>query len=469
MDIPKFSEYYTQQILPHFTQDVPQQVVETHNSIPMELCMATLAVTSLTATSIQRAVEISARERDFLIFDPTDFDIQYGGMPHPNDIRRTLIAWTRSQIGSRYRKINHQLIKQLKKSSFFKKMHSKKGITAAFDITEVGYYGSEDEFTMWSKGRTAAKRCHAYLSLQIVCPGFRLIMDVKPIFQKSKSLGKLMSDMLKRMRRLGLKFQHIYLDRGFYQIDVLKELREQHSGSLLMPVIRSSRVKSAIKEWHEEHGFKAGILEMALGTKNNEEKYFMIFSPLSSKERANLRRKKKDAGIHEFYLYFCVLKPPEVSQEGIEEVFQRLSYNYRGRWGIETGYRVVKSIWGLTTSTHYTLRLWLMWNSILMYNLWVMNNLEAIEKKGIPDDYDCCEKEVEAVKIKEHKLKQQAKKYPKWARSTKEKPVRDWKPRPLIKLNHFRDLLLMMSRKHISDILTGGYDPPFNDEEEIED
>ena len=468
MDIPKFSKYYDRQILHHFTQDIPNQVTETHNAIPMELCMATLAITTLSATSVQRAVEIAARERDYFIIDPTDFDLQYGGMPHPNDIRRTLIAWPRKQISSRYRKINHHLIKKLKKSIFFKKMHGKKGITAAFDITEVGYYGSEDEFTMWTKGRSAAKRCHAYLSLQIVCPGFRMILDVKPIFQKSKTLGKLMADMLKRMRRFGLKFQHIYLDRGFYQIEVLRELREHHSGSLLMPVIRSSRVKSAIAEWHQEHGFKAGILEMALGNKSNEEKYFLIFSPLSKKERANLRRKKKDAGIHEFYLYFCLLKPPEVSQESINEVFQRLSYNYRGRWGIETGYRVVKSIWAMTTSTHYTLRLWLMWNSILMYNLWVMNNLEALEKKGIPDDYSCCEEVVPLDKIEETELKRKAEKYPKWARSSKEKPVRDWKPRSLIKLNHFRDLLMMMSRKHISDILTTGYDPPFNDEEVIE-
>ena len=85
MDIPKFSQYYDQQILPTFTENVPQQVLETHNNIPMKLCMATLAVTSLTATSIQRAVEISGRESDFFIFDPTDFDIQFGGMPHPNE------------------------------------------------------------------------------------------------------------------------------------------------------------------------------------------------------------------------------------------------------------------------------------------------------------------------------------------------------------------------------------------------
>ena len=111
-------------------------------------------------------------------------------------------------------------------------MHSKKGITTAFDITEVGYYDPDDEFTMRSKGRTAAKRCNAYLSLQIVCPGFRLILDVKPIFQKPKSLGKLIADMLKRMRKLGLKFQYIYLDRGFHQIEVLRELREHHSESL---------------------------------------------------------------------------------------------------------------------------------------------------------------------------------------------------------------------------------------------
>lgn len=469
MDIPKFNKYYKEQVLTHFTQNVPKEVLETRNSIPMELCMATLAITTLTATSIQRAVEIAAINKDFFIIEPTEFDLMFGGMPHPNDIRKTLIAWPRRQISSKYRKINKELIKQLKQSNFFQKMHKTKGITVAFDITEVGYYGPEDEFTMWTRGRSAAKGCHAYLSLQVVCPGFRLILDVKPIFQTSKPLGKLMADMLKRMRRLGLKFQHIYLDRGFYQIDVLRELRKHHSGLMLMPVIRSSRVKKAIADWHEEHGFKAGILEMALGSGTEEEKYFLIFAPLSGQERTKQRRKKKDAGTHEFYLYFCVLKPPQVSQDRIEEVFQQLSYNYRGRWGIETGYRVVKSIWGMTTSSSYNLRLWLMWNSILMYNLWVLLNLEALEKKGIPNDYECCEEEFDPPKLEHERLKREASKYPEWARSSKQKPVREWRPRSLIKLSHFCDLLVMMAQSQISELMTGGYDPPFNDEEIIED
>ena len=87
------------------------------------------------------------------------------------------------------------------------------------------------------------------------------------------------------------------------------------------------------------------------------------------------------------------------------EVFDQIAVEYSRRWGIETGYRVSKQVWAWTTSTSFSLRNWLMWTSIVVYNLWILGNLKLHElditqdghrktKKDIlteiKDVYNCC-------------------------------------------------------------------------------
>ncbi|KKK47095.1 hypothetical protein LCGC14_3158650, partial [marine sediment metagenome] len=248
--VEKIEEFYNSQILPNFTNNLPKQVDEYHRAVPMEIAMSTLLVTSLTGSSIQFGIE----ELSFRHWYDNE-----RALPSAHFIRQTLNAWPHRTIISRYRKVIIEQIKRLKCSTFFKNSH-KEGVTIAFDITEVGYFGPRDQYTVFSKGRTVSSRCHAYLSMQIVCPGFRLILDVEPVFESNKPISKLMLKMLKRMRKVGLKFKHIYLDRGFYQIDVLAELRKHYKHEVLMPAIRTSRVKKAIADWHEINGFKAGMV-----------------------------------------------------------------------------------------------------------------------------------------------------------------------------------------------------------------
>lgn len=448
--VKKVEEFYVSQILQKFTNDLPKSVEECHRVVPMEIAMSTLLVTSLTGTSIQFGIE----ELSFRHWYEDE-----RALPSAHFIRQTLNAWPHRTIISRYRKVIVEQIKRLKHSSFFKNSH-KEGVTIAFDITEVGYFGPQDQYTVFSKGRTVASRCHAYLSMQIVCPGFRLILDVEPVFESNKPISKLMLKMLKRMRKLNLKFKHIYLDRGFYQVDVLAELRKHYKHELLMPAIRTSRVKKAIAEWHEKNGFKAGMLELELGKGKNVQPYILVFSPLDSEKRKRLRRKKKDAKIHDFYLFFCLLKAPEQSSvDTMDEVFKRLSYDYRNRWGIETGYRVAKTIWGKTTSRDYTLRLWLMWNAMMLYNLWVLENLDLIEKKGIPESYNCCDF-TSLEEIKQAEQERQKKKYPGWARATRTRPVRPWRPRSMEKLVNFNRVLERVAVNQLRIIISSGYTPP---------
>lgn len=262
---------YHQQILPEFTNNIPKNVLKWKKSVSMAICLTVLLVTSLTATSIQRATELlSIGEQHGELNDPSvdlpqQLRIYSPKMPLANDVRATLMLWPQSCISARYRRVTVRFIKEIKKSRLFKRLHQKKAIPIAFDMTEVDYYGQDEQTTMYTKGRSAAKRCHLYLTMQILCPAFRLIVDAQPIFPNSKPLGKIMKDMLRRARRnFNLKLDPIYLDRGFYQIEVLKELYTSFDRKFLLPAIRTKRVEDTIVKWHKEHGYTAGRIELVI-------------------------------------------------------------------------------------------------------------------------------------------------------------------------------------------------------------
>ena len=466
IDQIKLKDKFVTQILPKFQQNLPLKVLQWCNAVPMEICLFILLVTTITTTSIQNAVKILSTA----IRSDTDHILaQYARnyipqIPHPNRIRHTLKLWTPKQISTRYREINFQMIRQMKKGKFFSQVHQKKGVAVAFDLTEKGYYGEKNQFTTYTKGRSPAKLCHSYLTLQIVCPGMRLILDVEPVYQNSKSLDQLMKKMLRRVRRkTGLKISIMYLDRGFYQVNVLRYLKHNFKGTVLMPVIRTSRVKTAIREWYDLHGYKAGTLELVIGPKSHPHKYTLIFAPLSEKERAKWRR-NKDAdpeAIHNDFLYFCLQEPPKALMDqdySFEEIFKILSHDYRKRWGIETGYRVYKDIWGKTTSQSYSLRLWLMWNAVMIYNLWVMENQVLIETK-LADDYGCCEV-VSLEEIEDDDNLRKSRKYPTWSRVTAEMPSRKWKPVPVEPMSALCESLKNITVRIIGDWIKTGYDPP---------
>jgi len=470
----KLKDRFIQDIIPKFIKNIPQKVKNWCNAVPMEICLLLLMMTTITATSIQQATLLLS---DAILSDSNRslqrFAKKYiPEIPHPNRVRHTLKLWSPNQINSKYREVNFKMIRQMKKGKLFQQTHGKKkGIAVAFDLTEKGYYGSKDQHTSFTKGRSPAKLCHSYLTIQMVCPGMRFILDQEPVYTDGKSLDVLMAKLLRRVKaKTGLKIATIYLDRGFYQTDILKLLRHKFSGSVLMPVIRTSRVKTAIKEWHEQHGYTAGEMTLVIGSKKKAQQYILIFAPLSEKYRVKWRKKKKadPTAIHNDFLYFCLLKSPDQllkEEYSYQEIFTILSEEYRRRWGIETGYRVYKDIWGRTTSQSYCLRYWLMWNAVMVYNLWVWENLELIENgEKLSVDYKCCET-VSLEELEEEKKFRESKKFPSWCRVTNEFPRRKWVPIPVEPLRELCDSLKKIVVGLVSDWIQTGCDPPLTTKE----
>jgi len=509
-------ERFLNEIVPYFVEDIPIKVrrkyykekerLENGRStrsklvsiqiMLMILFAATVTGTSISATTnhiaeIQSPVEYT----DPSVKVPTSYNIAEGQVPDPHLVRKSLKLWKPSYIRSRCRKINKLFVKEMKHSKLIELIHGKwgdDGLSAAFDLTEVKYYSKEaeeDPHTISSKGKGGAKYCHAYLTLQIVCPGFRLMLDVEPIYQNSKPIGELMTKMLKRMKRANLKIKNIYVDRGFHRAEVLETFNDELSRRLILPAVRTGTIKKTIWNWFKNYAYSPGHKKVKIKSNSgHEQDYILIFKPKSKEERDKWRKKKKiEPGdqskehIDKDFLYFCVNELPHQGNS-MADVFDQIALEYTKRWGIETGYRVSKQVWAWTTSTSYELRYWLMWCSVLVYNIWVLENLKLIESdvyhdnprkkktadeilKEIDELYSCCglptKEEVEKSKERRKRAK-----LPVSQRSTKKFPSRPWKPRPKEKMRTLSSVILQIMVRQINrwygrekELITA-YDPP---------
>jgi len=468
--------------------------------VPIDSMLAILFAATVSGTSIQAATEHLGEMQSQLDHSMKDImDVMEPKMerlPNPNYVRRSLKLWEPRQIRARFRQILKDQIKEMKHSKLIELIHGKfgdKGLSAAFDLTEVKYYGQDAEnakFINTSTKKGGSKYCYLYLTLQLICPGFRLIIDAEPIYEDSEPIGKIMTSMLKRARRANLKIKKLYVDRGFYQAEVLQTFNDELSRRLLMPAKRTPMVKKTIRSWYKKNGYTEGTKTVKIKSKKtgHEQKYVLVFKPKSEGERRKLREKQKreenDVNLDQIdqdFIYFCLLDPARKGKT-MAEVFDQVALEYSRRWGIETGYRVSKQVWAWTTSQSFNLRYWLMWTSIVVFNLWILENLKLHDhelgkdfpgrrksKEEILEEiqlqYNCCDiptlEQVEGEKERRRKSK-----LPTEQRSTKEFPSRPWKPRPKIPIrrvsNKIMLLMLMLTRTwHDRDtILRQRLDPP---------
>lgn len=508
------AERFLLQILPKFTDNMPVKILNTYKEelkkngklrrsklVSIQTMMMVLFAATVTGTSIEATIrhlreqQSPADYKDPSVDLPSELVLPDGKVPDPHVVRKSLKLWEPTNIRSRFRKTIREFIKEMKHSQLIELIHGKwgdDGLSAAFDLTEVKYYSKdaeEDPHTISSKGKGGAKYCHAYLTLQIICPGFRLMVDVEPIYKDSPPIGKLMTQMLKRVKRANLKLNNIYVDRGFYRAEVLQTFNEELSRRLILPAVRTKTIKKTIQNWFKNYAYSPGHKKVKIKSNTgHEQEFILIFKPKSKEEREKWRKKKKiEPGdqslehIDKDFLYFCINELPRQGNS-MADVFDQIALEYSKRWGIETGFRVSKQVWAWTTSTSYELRYWLMWCSVIVYNLWILENLKLIDKdvyhdnprkkktseeilEEIENDYNCCglpSKE----QVQKAKRRRERSKLPASQRSTKHFPSRPWQPRPIVKVRVLSSLVLTIAVRQITlwhdieDQLVQAYYPP---------
>lgn len=221
-------------------------------------------------------------------------------------------------------------------------------VTIAIDYHEIPYYGDKNGKGMrcWvvgSKAKNGTSYFIRYATVDIVCKGVRFTLFALPmtVFKtKIKAIDKLVG-----MARKYVHVDCVLIDRGFCNIDPIKELQELDT-YYIVPKIKDKKTKREI-----EYCLKNNISSVPyhMGTKKRGLDFNLI-----------VYKDGKDV------VAFATNKPtdPKWTAE-----------MYRHRWGIETGYRVKKDFRAMTTSTSHTVRVIYFLLSVALYNLWVLCNL----------------------------------------------------------------------------------------------
>lgn len=233
----------------------------------------------------------------------------------------------------------------------------------AVDLKEVAYYGKLDNLTpqqrdlIWtSKAKAGTNRFFMYASIYAIKNGKRFTFAVR-LARKSEGVLGALKILLVRFHKLGGKIKCLYVDRGFFRVDVIRYLKceaEINIPFCLAAIKTGKKNKNGIAALIQKKGVglhkhtlrspKYGELEIEVQVVG---RYFGGRWDKHGKERLVFV-------LHDFP-YPC------------QDAFQR----YRKRFGIESSHRIFNIAKATTTSLCFNIRLLLVYLAIILYNLWV--------------------------------------------------------------------------------------------------
>ena len=237
--------------------------------------------------------------------------------------------------------INHDLITTLGKRGLLKKP-----LILAMDWHDEMYYGDlRTEGIIGTKNNRGTNYAYEYATASIVIEGIRFVIAVIPV--TDRTILDMVSNLLDMVHSAGIRIKTLLLDGGFYSIDAIRCL--QSSG--VAYIMHAPKLKNVCKD--QEVDIEHTTSSHA--RRKNQQASFRIVSVYG--------RNKKGKVLYIFATN-TVFQPREVLRF------------FKKRWGIETGYRMVRKFLAKTTSRRYNIRLLYFYFAILLYNLWVLLNLK---------------------------------------------------------------------------------------------
>lgn len=212
-------------------------------------------------------------------------------------------------------------------------------------------YGSE---LIRSKAKNGTDVFERYITIQCIVNGRRLILGVlhmSALEDKADFVRKIINCAQNTRVNIGI----VMLDREFFTSKVIYTLHEMGM-TYLIPCKNTDVTIDAIAAYAT--GDRQRISECVItGSEGKAVPYTIIIT-----QRKKKRKKNVDLLPHEKYIGFATNVPDiDVKQ-------------YKKRWGIETGYRMIQDTRARTHSKNYAARLLYFAYSAVMFNVWVMAN-----------------------------------------------------------------------------------------------
>lgn len=226
----------------------------------------------------------------------------------------------------------------------------------AIDLTLHPYYGKVteqlQEYVIRSAAKNGTTRFFGYATVYGIKKNHRYTLGLH-ILRKDESLLDILILLLGRVKELGIPIKRLYLDRGFYSIEICRYLQKRGIPTL-MPVVKK--------------GKKGGIRQLFTGQKSYQTTY-------------TLRNQKTKESVTIQVAIICIYQKGKRGKNGrryfgytffnYKPSLKDLYEDYRLRFGIETGYRVGNQARCWTTSRKPALRLLLFGIALLLENIWI--------------------------------------------------------------------------------------------------
>lgn len=246
----------------------------------------------------------------------------------------------------------------------------------AIDITDWPFYGDKDAdaYVRGTKPGRNYARAWKYITLSLVGTDTPFIMLVLPVREKSKT-----PDYVRRLLRLAeqyINIDRVYLDAGteFYSQKTISTVNEFGAELVMQGSKRGSDVKRFL------HGMAHLDMEtnlMPYGVSDLDEDRYTALGRKSKKKAS--RRKKKSKKPWDDYAYFYT--NADMDEYSVAE----LTEDFRKRWGIETGFRVLKEEFlAKSGAPDATVRTFYFNFAAHLYNLWTAANIRRAEEIGVP-------------------------------------------------------------------------------------
>ena len=182
--------------------------------------------------SVIMAVLLFAASRRRSIHDACG---RLSGTPSDETLRQALHQ-TLPDVSELERRINAALADRLPKS--FRKRPQR----IAIDLSEIPYHGQPQQNpneVRRGKPKSGTTHFHVYASAYVVQHGQRFTLALTRVL-KDEKMDAVVRRLLRQVRRIGVKVRFLLLDKGFFNVEVIRYLQAARC-PFLMPAFRRGR------------------------------------------------------------------------------------------------------------------------------------------------------------------------------------------------------------------------------------
>jgi len=234
------------------------------------------------------------------------------------------------------------------------------------DLTYVPYHGepeSSETEVKHGPAKNGTTLFHVYASVYVILYGRRYTLALRYV-RRHEPLTHVIGCLLNRLDELGVRVGCLYLDRGFYTIDVISYLKGRKT-PFVMPVISRGKKGGTRALLDKKTVKKSYTTEYTMKNvaKHKEVTFLIHVVRIYLKSRY---------GKHGSECYGYAIYPLGVVS------LRRVFDEYRKRFGIESSYRLMNESRARTSSRDPRRRLLFVAVSFILINTWIYVKWESV-------------------------------------------------------------------------------------------